>query len=73
MSISRAKLLCNPHFDNPESISRHETTWIQQRRYTASDGSTITWKAGSKEYALNANVEKIGRGTSEIMLKKRYR
>lgn len=73
MPGQRAKQLWKPHFFRPESISHSETTWLLQRKFTASDGSLIIFKAGTKTYALDSDQDKNGRGTSELMLQRKYR
>ena len=64
-------LLWNPEITHPTSSTSTDLTWIVIKKLTCSNLTEITFKAGSKDYALsNTN---IGGASTELGLKKKYR
>lgn len=66
-----ATLLWNPAENYPSSSSNEEKTWIVTTKIECSNLTKITFKAGSKDYALKN--DNIGGQSTELGLKKKYR
>jgi hypothetical protein len=74
MAFKRAKLLWNPKVERPESFALNEDTWMVSQTLLASNSTEITFKAGSKEYALDTFAgTPTSKKTSELMLKRKYK
>jgi hypothetical protein len=68
----KAKQLWNPQIMRPQARQEEEDTWAASASCTTSDGSGVTFKAGSKLYALDASISRTNK-ISELFLKRIYR
>lgn len=66
-----SQLLWDPLKAYPTSSSNSEQTWIVNKEFKCSNLTHVTFKAGSKDYALHN--DNIGGTTTELGLKKKYR
>jgi hypothetical protein len=72
-NMSRKAIQCwNPQATCPQTRQEEEDTWATTSTCTTSDRSTITFKAGSKVYALDSTVSRFNK-ISELFLKRIYR
>jgi hypothetical protein len=67
-----AKQLWIPQTCAPETRQEEDDTWVLTETTSLADRSTVTFKAGSKQYALDASVSSTQK-TSELFLKRKYR